>query len=37
MYYRTGIKKLLLGKITPYRKVDRRGLRGVANRGFKVY
>jgi len=37
MHYRTGIKKLLLSKTTPYRKVDRRGLRGVANRGFRVY
>jgi len=37
MYYRTGIKELLFSKTTPCKKINRRGLRGVTNRGFRVY
>ena len=37
MYCGIGIKKLLFSRITPYRKVNYRGLKGIANRGFRVY
>ena len=37
MHCGTGIKKPLFSKTTPYKKVNCRGLRGITNKGFRVY